>query len=521
MTPSATSVTGDPWFGRSRVSCRQADIRTCNTKVACGHHTRGRGRLPRRARRTGAVRRRHGGRGACPRTSSASVPLCARSRARPAHGRRRDPGGGDDRNVRASSVRRPGPADHGMGLRHRRQQAPGATPVGITTSGDLRGRRRRAAPGRHVRARARRRAARHRAAGGGAAGDVAGAAGRDPAPAGGRRPVGRGDCGRARHDTGRRTRRAAPRTGSAARLSHPGRAAMTTHQFDDFAAIAADDALLDALGAGDFDVLDTDLNDTHLDVSDDAMAALLTQWRRELDTAVPASPARGTAAVVPAVRSASDGSVHAEAAPSPSVPHSSWLRRHVVGVAAASVVVLGGSTGIAAADTSHSGPFAAVHRVLVGSPGPNDTATIVRVDALLDSLTIDLGNARAHGGATAAQTADMSSRLAHAGRLLAVHPAAPDALTARLVELRADLAALDTVPTSPPGVGNDNGGQSARFPDETGSHGPGSGSVTDGDHDGDDAVTSGPGGAQTAGTGDGGGATTGGSGTDGGGSATD
>src|SRR3954447_15094756 len=291
---------------------------------------------------------------------------------------------------------------------------------------------------------------------------------------------------------------------------------MTTYQHDDFADIAADDALLDALGAGDFDVTDPDLNAT-----DDALAALLTQWRRDLDTAVPASPARGTAVIVPAARLASEDAAHPGSGQPSSRTGQRWLRRHALGVAAASVVVLGGSPGIAAADTSHSGPFAAVHRVLFGSPGPDDTATIVRVDALLDSVTIDLGNARAHGGATPAQIADMSSRLDHAGRLLAVHPAAPDALTARLVELRADLAALDTVPTSPPGVGNDNDGQSARFPDETGSHGPGSGSVTDGDHDGDEAGTSGPGGGQTADPDGDGGATTGGSGADGGGTATD
>jgi hypothetical protein len=280
---------------------------------------------------------------------------------------------------------------------------------------------------------------------------------------------------------------------------------MTVHEYGDFAAFAADDALLDALAGGDFDITDPDL-----DASDDALAALLAEWRSELDTAVAAQPARGTAVIVPAPAFVPLG-------------RRGWMRRHAAGVAAASVAVLLGSTGVAAAESGHSGPLAAVHRVLFGAPTAGDTATIVRITALLDGVTVDLDEARADGGATAARMSDMGDRLDRAGRLLVADSAAPDALTARLVELRADLAALVTVPTSPPGVGNDNSGQSARFPGETGSRGPGSGSATDGDHDGDDAGVGGGGDGGPSGDGGGGSATDGGGsgGTDGGGAGTD
>lgn len=239
---------------------------------------------------------------------------------------------------------------------------------------------------------------------------------------------------------------------------------MTIHEHDDFAAYAADDALLDAIGAGDVDIAD-------LYASDDDMAALLAEWRRELDTAVPAQPARGTAVVVPA----------ADAAP---VERPSWLRRHAAGVGAAAAVAMVASTGVAAAQSGSSGPLASVHRVLFGAPVADDTALVARVTALLDGVTLDLDKARTNGGATAARISDMNDRLDHAGRLLAGDPAAPDALTARLVELRADLAALDTVPTSPPAVGADNSGRSARLPDGNASRGSGDDAVIG--RDGDD-----------------------------------
>ena len=249
---------------------------------------------------------------------------------------------------------------------------------------------------------------------------------------------------------------------------------MTTHEYDDFAAYAADDALLDAIGAGAVDLAD-------LYASDDDIAALLTEWQRELDTAVSARPARGTAVVVPAPVGAPGG-------------RRSWLRKHAAGVGAAAAVVLVASTGVAAAQSGPHGPLASVHRVLFGAPVADDTALVARVTALLDGVTVELDNARAHGGATAARISDMNDRLDSAGRLLAGDPAAPDALTARLVELRVDLAALDTVPTTPPAVGADNSGRSARLPGESGSRGPGDGTVVGGDHDGDDVSGSGDGG---------------------------
>src|SRR3954447_1562650 len=248
---------------------------------------------------------------------------------------------------------------------------------------------------------------------------------------------------------------------------------MTPYEYDDFAAIVADDALLDALGTGDVNGLDVDLS-----ASDEDLALLLAQWRHELDTAVTAHPARGAAVVV---------------GPPELVPTAGrgWWRRHAAGVVAASVVVLAGSTGVAAAQSGQSGPLATVHRVLFGAPAPSDTATIVRITGLLDGVTVDLDKARAQGGATAARIADMSDRLDDAGRLLAGDAAAPDALTARLIELRADLAALDTVPTSPPGVGDANGGQSARFHGGSATSGRGEGSSTDADSSGRDGPNGG------------------------------
>src|SRR4051794_257670 len=349
-----------------------------------------------------------------------------------------------------------------MGLRHSRQQAPGAAPCGRATPGDGRGRCRRTGGGRDVPAGAGRGADGHRAAGVRTACHVARTAGRDPSAAGRSRPLRRGDRRRPPHDPRCGPCCPAPGLVPVARLARPGCAAMTTRDYDDFAAIAADEALLHALGAEDFDLGDPDLT-----ASDDALADLLAGWRRELDAAVTAPPARGTAVVVP--------STGADPATDDETGQSSWLRRHLAPVAAASVLVLAGSTGVAAAQSGRSGPLAAVHRVLWGAPAPDDNALLAQISTLLDGVTVDLDNARAQGGATAAGISDMSDRLDHAGRLLAGDPAAPDALTARLVELRADLAALDTVPTSPPAVGTANGGQTAPFPGESGSPGPGEG----------------------------------------------
>src|SRR3954463_1688466 len=346
-----------------------------------------------------------------------------------------------------------------MGLRHSRQQAPGAAPCGRATPGDGRGRCRRTGGGRDVPAGAGRGADGHRAAGGRPACHVARTAGRAPSAAGSSRPVRRGDRRRPRHDPGCGPCRPAPGPVSVARLARPGWAAMTTRDYDDFAAIAADEALLHALGADDFDLSDPDLT-----ASDDALADLLAGWRRELDAAVTAPPARGTAAIVPSTDA--DPATHADTA------QSSWPRRPLAPVAVASVLVLAGSTGVAAAQSGSSGPLAAVHRVLWGAPASGDSALLARISALLDGVTVDLDNARAQGGATAAGISDMSDRLDHAGRLLAGDPAAPDALTARLVELRADLAALDTVPTSPPAVGTDHSGRSARPPPPPGAAPP-------------------------------------------------
>ena len=275
---------------------------------------------------------------------------------------------------------------------------------------------------------------------------------------------------------------------------------MTTRRYDDeFAAIAADDALLDALGWTGFGSSDepeipmqASAGNGSAIATDDAIAVMLGVWRHELDIAAHSTPAPRMVVVPPPSEAAL-------------ASRRGWMRRHTAGIAVASVVLAVGSTGVAAAQSGRSGPFAAVHRVLFGTPAHDDTAALARVTALLEGVAADLGDARAAGGATAAQLSDMGDRLDTAGRILAADPAAPAALTARLAELRADLATIDTLPTTPPTVGSDG---SARNGD-TGSGA--SGSPAEGDrHDsgsanGDGQDTSGTSGSDGTTTSDGGG----------------
>jgi hypothetical protein len=230
---------------------------------------------------------------------------------------------------------------------------------------------------------------------------------------------------------------------------------MTTRDYDDeFAAIAADDALLDGLGWGT------------VTESDDELSRLLATWREELDDAATAM------ALAPF---ALDGATSAH--PFGSRPSRRRLHRHTAALAAAAVLALAGSAGAAAATGPH-GPLGVVNRALFGTSGHDDTARLALVRSLLDRAQRGIDSARAHGGASAAGLADLGEQLDTAARVLAADPAAPSSLTARLTALRAELAALDTLPTSPPQVSNT--GQSAR----SGSTPTGAGTT----HSGDDGT---------------------------------
>ena len=252
---------------------------------------------------------------------------------------------------------------------------------------------------------------------------------------------------------------------------------MTTRDYEhDFAAIAADDALLDALAGG------------HVTETDDELGRLLVSWRGELDAA--ADAVEDVTATVPLDLGAARPAARVR-----------WTRlhRHTAGVAAAAVVVLAGSAGAAAATGPH-GPFGAVNRALFGTPAHDDSARLALVRSMLDRAQRGIDAAHAHGGASAAQLADLGDQLDAAGRVLAADPAAPSSLMARLTALRAELAGLDTLPTRPPVIGND--GQPARSAGDGGDGGASTQSG-DGNHGGDGSDSSTGSGDGSSGTNDG------------------
>jgi hypothetical protein len=271
---------------------------------------------------------------------------------------------------------------------------------------------------------------------------------------------------------------------------------VTARDYDEFAAIADDDALLDRLALGDASPgggpawIAVPAQAVDGERRADPLAQLLGSWRAELDAA--------STMPLPAVLPLAETSERTGRR---------RLHRHTAGIAAAVVLVVAGSTGVAAAASGGHGPLAGLYRALVGSPPAHaraDAATLARVDAILDRVAAGIARAAAAGGATANQLSVLGDRL-----------------DARLAGLRADLAELDTLPTNPPTL--DNGGQSARTGDSTGAgpderHGAADGrdaedrggATTEGGEgtrhgdDGDDAGSSGSTGSSQSGDGSGG-----------------
>ncbi|MDQ1703998.1 MAG: hypothetical protein QOF18_364 [Frankiaceae bacterium] len=246
------------------------------------------------------------------------------------------------------------------------------------------------------------------------------------------------------------------------RLEHP----------DDLSAMAAEDALLDALANG------------RSGSDDDALAGLFSAWVLELDTAVAASTTA-----------------------SPLVPRQRWsrARRGAAGLLAG-VVVLGASTGVAAAAGGSHGPLGGLYKLVFGGGSAiNKTSDVdmvaVRVGTLLQGIKVDVAAATAAGGVSPAQRAKLNARLDSAASMLLADPSPPLALRDQLASLRttvAGLPALSSGGTQPSGTGTSGGSGSG------GSGGTsGSGSGGSGGGSGSDDGTSGGSGGSGSGTGDG------------------
>jgi hypothetical protein len=249
------------------------------------------------------------------------------------------------------------------------------------------------------------------------------------------------------------------------RLEHP----------DDLSAMAAEDALLDALANG------------RSGSDDDALAGLFSAWVLELDTAVAASTTA-----------------------SPLVPRQRWsrARRGAAGLLAG-VVVLGASTGVAAAAGGSHGPLGGLYKLVFGGGSAiNKTSDVdmvaVRVGTLLQGIKVDVAAATAAGGVSPAQRAKLNARLDSAASMLLADPSPPLALRDQLASLRATVAglpALSSGGTQPSGTGTSGGSGSGGSGGTSGTSGSGSGGSGGGS--GSDDGTSGGSGGSGSGTGDG------------------
>lgn len=276
----------------------------------------------------------------------------------------------------------------------------------------------------------------------------------------------------------------------------------------DAGALADDDAMLTALGAGDT-------------VDDGAIGPLLNAWRVELD----AAPVPLGAAVTPR--------------PDELSVRRRRLSRGVAASVVAAAMVAGGGVAAAAA-SGPNGPLGPLHRVLFG--GPAHTVGADRIAALLDAARQRLDAAHLVGGIRADQRAAIVALLDEAAGLLSDRTDAPARLGQLLAELRAELALLPdisapaTEPSTPGAPGTLSGpdpssGSADRSGGgrDSGSDGGGSG------RDSNDVSGGGPGGSDGGSDGgsangssstatDGGGSSIsdgGGSSSDGGGSSTD
>jgi hypothetical protein len=198
---------------------------------------------------------------------------------------------------------------------------------------------------------------------------------------------------------------------------------------DDFAAVASDEALVDALAAG------WATGDLH------PVESLLGIWRDELD-GVATSEIHTTTALL--------------ATPVDARDDRRWYRTRRGAAGAAAVAVLfAASTGVAAAL-----PGSPVHRALFGSSSTADN-TGATVRGILDEVAAGIDKADAAGGITAERRTALEDRLEAAQQLLQQHDVDDPVLSERLSDLFAALASVpsldeDTTPDAT--LPDDNGG---------------------------------------------------------------
>lgn len=215
---------------------------------------------------------------------------------------------------------------------------------------------------------------------------------------------------------------------------------------DDLPAIAADDAVFDALAGGALAM-----------TADDAVT-LLAEWRDELDAAAGAAPLLAQL-------------------PQPPVR---WTRTKRHGAAVAAITLaLAASTGVAAAASGPRGPLGGLNRALFGQPSataPKPDLIAERVTAMLDGIAVKVASARAAGGITDRDRGELDDALDTAASMLATDDNPPAALLTRIDALRGQVAELPTAAT-PSGVPT-----LTPSPDRHGS-GSGDGSSGDGSND--------------------------------------
>jgi hypothetical protein len=222
---------------------------------------------------------------------------------------------------------------------------------------------------------------------------------------------------------------------------------------DDFAAVADDDAFVSALAAG------SAVDSQH------PADALLARWRHELD-------APGSI----------EATTHLPVAVTPARADHHWYRSRSAAGAAALLVVLATSTGVAAAV-----PGSPVHRALFGGTSTTDSSDTARITALLDEVAGVIESANTAGGIGDNRRAAAGDKLDVAAGLIGEQPTAHPALASRLSGLRAALAALPSLDGAAPSDEDavDGGDDAVQQP---GNDGSGEVAEPDGASDGDDAT---------------------------------
>lgn len=194
---------------------------------------------------------------------------------------------------------------------------------------------------------------------------------------------------------------------------------MSARDHDSTTSIHADDALIDAVGSG-------------RRVDDHDVGELLSAWHAELRSATPAS-----ASSLPVI--------DARGPVRPSVERRG-MRVAIGSFAAAAVIATGG---VAAAAVSPTGPLAGLHRALFGASHSDRAAA--RVASLLDAAQRRIDTARAAGVISPDDRTLAARDLDQASDLLRREVHGHQELQARLIDLRAALAAIpvDAPPAAP------------------------------------------------------------------------